>query len=370
MRYIYVLYSVGVLLSAMAVFSCAHEYANLGEPGADCVLIEADSTLILFHGRIDRRNPKEPVFDWAASGFSVRFTGASIGLVLRDSGENDFSIFIDGRLDHRLAGEAGERHVLLAANLPPGSHRLDFYKATESDQGITILKGLLLESGSELLPLEKPHFRIQVFGDSACSGYGAAAPVPDDEWHREHADACRTWAFFIARAFGAELTLTAASGRGVLRNYGEPGHRSKVAFPELAWRVLLDDDALLVPETEPAPDLVIVCLGHNDLSPGYTLSRDEFRRGYLDFLSEIRRRWPGVPILCGSFMRELLSDWLREIVEEKTAAGERSFYWYAFSRLGAREFGCDHHANAQAHERRAREILPLVIKATGRRPVR
>jgi hypothetical protein len=96
MRYICVL-TVGVLLSVMAVFSCTHQYARLCEPGAGYRLIGVDSPLILYHGRIDRRNPKESVFDWAASGFSVRFTGASIGLVLSDSGQNDFSVFVDGR---------------------------------------------------------------------------------------------------------------------------------------------------------------------------------------------------------------------------------------------------------------------------------
>jgi lysophospholipase L1-like esterase len=339
------------------------------ESGAGYRLTGADSPLIFYHGRIDRRNPEEPIFDWAASGFSVRFTGTSIGMILSDSGNNDFSVFIDGKLNHRMAAEAGEHRILLAGNLQPGEHQLDFFKSTESDQGITTIKGLLLEPGSDLLPLEKPDFRIQVFGDSVSSGYGTAAPHLDTGWHREHADACQTWPFFTARAFDAELTLTAASGRGILRNYGEPGPQSKVSFSSLAWRVLIDDSTFPVPETEPVPDLVIICLGHNDMSPGYTLSRDEFRRGYLDFLGGVRRHWPGVTILCGSVRQEPLSGWLREILDEKTTAGDKALYWYAFSRPGLGEFGCDYHPNARAQKRFAREILPLITRVTGWEPV-
>jgi hypothetical protein len=77
--------------------------------------------------------------------------------------------------------------------------------------------------------------------------------------------------------------------------------------------------------------------------------------------------WPAVPVLCGSFRKEPLSDWLREIVEEKNAGGENGYYWYAFSPLQPDEYGDDHHANAKAHLRRAQEILPVITRATGRK---
>lgn len=360
-----------LLLAALTgtVFSCVHNASVSGEPDDSFTPIASDAPAILYHGRIDHRDAQAPVFDWPASGFSVRFTGASIGAVLRDSGENDFSVFIDGAFFRRLTGETGEQRLLLADRLPPGAHTLEFYKSTEADQGTTTIKGLLLEPDAVLLPGAAPDFRIQVFGDSASSGYGAASGVPVEAWIREHADACRTWAFYAARALNADLTLTAASGRGLLRNYGERGPRSRVAFTELAWRVLLDDEEFLVRQNEPAPDVVIVCLGHNDMSPGYALNREQFREGYLAFLEEIHGRWPAVPVLCGSFRQERLSQWLEEIVDEKNAGGEKGFYWYEFTPLRPDEFGDDHHANARAHRRRAQEILPVIVRATGRKPM-
>lgn len=352
------------------VFSACAVDVGTDEPGDEYALVEVDSPLIFYHGRTDMRDPKAPKFDWAASGFSVRFTGASIGAIIDDSGENDFSVFVDGEMYRRISASAGEQRIYLARGLQRGEHRLDFYKSTESDQGVTALKGLLLAPDSDLLPPEASGFRIQVFGDSVSAGYGTAADAYVEGWHREHADACQAWPFFAARALDAELTLTAASGRGILRNYGEPGPLSKVPFTALAWRVLLDDGEWLAPDTDPAPDVVIVCLGHNDMSPGYTLGEDTFREGYMVFLEGIRSRWPDTPILCGSLEQEPLSGWLAKIVDEKREEGDAGLHWYAFSRSPWDECGDDYHPNARAQARFAEEILPMITEVTGREPVR
>lgn len=74
-------------------------------------------------------------------------------MIFTDSGENDFSVFVDGKLYQRISAKEGEQHVMLAERLQAGEHQLDLYKSTESDQGTTTLKGLLLEPRSELLPL-------------------------------------------------------------------------------------------------------------------------------------------------------------------------------------------------------------------------
>jgi lysophospholipase L1-like esterase len=352
----------GLLFSAALAASCACRTEPGNGSGPELRTVGAGSPLIRYHGRIDRRDPDAPAFDWPASGFTLRFTGTAVGMVIEDTGDNDFTVWIDGKKYPRITAVKGENRVVVAGKLKPGEHQLEFAKSTEAYQGITRIRGILLSPDGELLPVPEKKLRIQVFGDSISAGYGTAAPALDTGWHRAHADACLAWPYLVARTLDAELTVTAASGKGFVRNWGEPGPRSAENLPDTAWRVLYNDPEYLVDPNEPAPDLIIICLGHNDTSPGYELSEGEFGAAWLDFLARVHTRWPGVPVLAGALDWQPLPGRIDALVARQTAGGDTLLTGYSLRGPGTGEFGCDWHPNARGQKRLADSLLPEIKK--------
>lgn len=359
-------FKTGLLLTTTVLAACSPGHSTLPADDTRFVLVGADSPLIRYVGRTDRRDPAAPAFDWPASGLVFRFDGTVAGLVFEDSGDNDFSVFVDGKRTLRISARKGENRVVLADGLKPGIHTVEFIKSTEAYQGVTRIRGILLPPGVELLPVDARPLRIHVFGDSISAGYGTAATALDSGWHRNHADATRAWPFFLSRTTGAEITVTALSGRGIMRNWAEPGPRSEEPLPAAAWRILYSEpDRQVDTATEPAPDLVILCLGHNDMSPGYELTEEEFIASWNTFVDEIRGRWPGAPILCGSMVQQPLNGWLERYCRDKSSAGGAPVEFFVFSPIRADEFGCDSHPVEMAQKRFAADIAPAVSRLAG-----
>jgi hypothetical protein len=183
-------------------------------------VVQPDSEMLQYTGRIDFAKPAAPVISWPGSSIEGNFTGGSLAVKLDDQlGKNFFNVFIDGDLAHPVIVEAvkGGKTYPVAAGLAPGPHRFLITKRTEGEEGATAFLGLELADGGKLLaPPPRKQRRIEFFGDSITSGMGneAADGKPDDVLREKNN--FLSYASITARALDAEAHIISQSGIGVM----------------------------------------------------------------------------------------------------------------------------------------------------------
>jgi lysophospholipase L1-like esterase len=98
----------------------------------------------------------------------------------------------------------------------------------------------------------------------------------------------------MARALGAEVSTVAASGRGVVANYGGDSHDLVPAIYERT----LAGSPLPTWSFRDQPQVVVINLGTNDFGNGKGDPGPRFAAAYLSLVETIRSRYPRALILC------------------------------------------------------------------------
>lgn len=210
-------------------------------------------------------------------------------MVIVDSGTDQES-------RHKIKLEKQKSFYVLAENLPHGIHSLKVIKITEcqyATAGITQINcdGELLE-----LPPKKKKLMLEFIGDSITCGFGNISQNADEEFSTLFEDGSQSFAALTGDALDADYNLISLSGWAVYKSpYG---------------RTLLDiydkTDALNDPALaewnfkENQADIVVLELGTNDRAwtGSYPVKLGEFENAYVNFLYEIRGRYPGAYIVC------------------------------------------------------------------------
>lgn len=146
--------------------------------------IEPNDPNIEYFGRVDRSNPISVRFDWPGVQIRTRFMGTSCSVRLKD-GNNDYDVFIDGRLQKVLRTTSDTIYVL-ATNLENKAHSLLISKRTEAKFGMAVFEGFILDGGKSLVkPADFEKRRIEFIGDSFIAGFGSEGSSPDCKFSRE-----------------------------------------------------------------------------------------------------------------------------------------------------------------------------------------
>ena len=175
---------------------------------------------VRWFGRVDTTSmPAQPRFSWSGSGFVARFSGTSLAAELAVTGSAQiFKAVVDGTPQAAFTA-TGQGVRMLASGLAAGTHTVELYRQTEGPQGDTRLVGLTVGDGALMDPPAGADRLIEFIGDSITCGYGNLGALPDTDCFptESHWD---TYAAVAGRALGAEVSTIAASGRGIIRNYG------------------------------------------------------------------------------------------------------------------------------------------------------
>jgi lysophospholipase L1-like esterase len=330
------------------------------------MVAEADATGVRLIGRADWSDPAGPRFCWSGTTLVARFSGSSVGVRLRDSG-NFFEVSLDGAPLPVLAASADQQDYPLAAGLTGGPHELVLHRRTEAFVGETQFLGLILAAGGALLPPPPPAARrLEFVGDSITCGYGVEgadqyAPfTPATENHQ------LAFGALTARALGAEAITIAYSGKGLVRDFGgETG----TPMPVLYERVLLERDAPW-DFTRWTPDAVVINLGTNDFGAGDP--GPGFGDAYRRFLARVRSHHPRAQIVCtlGPVMsREQVArahGYLAPVLDAARAAGDERIAYLEFpvqdGRLG---YGCDWHPSRATNRAMADRLVDELRRLLG-----
>jgi lysophospholipase L1-like esterase len=226
-------------------------------------------------------------------------------------------------------------------------------------------------AGGELMaPPAGPGRLIEVIGDSITCGYGnlgTAADLNASECFttESHWD---TYAAVAARALGAELSTIAASGRGIVRNYGG----DTAGTMPMIYAQTLTNAATPLWNFQIEPQAVIINLGTNDISNGKGDPGMPFRDTYVTLLETIRGRYPNAHIFCiiapllnGGELTTIQGH-IRAAVQARNAAGDAKVS--GFEAIGAQtpdKFACQYHPNVAENQRMADLLVPELKSKLG-----
>jgi lysophospholipase L1-like esterase len=328
--------------------------------------IDPDDPNIEYIGRFDFSNPKSVRFDWPGVQIRTRFEGTSCSIKLKD-GNNDYNIFIDGRL-HKIIRTTSDTIYVLANKLSNKVHTLLITKRTEALFGIATLEGFILDGGKDLvktIELKKKR-RIEFVGDSYFTGFGSDDDSPDCVFSRETENSYLSFGPQLARKLDADYSIVAISGSGVTKNYGDSLRTSEFPLPHYYDRACFND-TLPWDFKQWQPDAVVVRLGRNDYWQKPHPKREMFRTAYLNFIKKIRSKYPNAHIftLCSPMRKDPHCDYINSIVNEvKYKNGDKKIHFIKvdvkFNQK--RDFGCEKHPNRFGHKKISDFLEPVIRK--------
>lgn len=308
-------------------------------------------------------------FDWCGVYVDIRFRGSYLAVKLSDTGRNYLNLWIDGQEQSKLVTKgANTRFVLFDDPEAEGEHLIRIQKATEGDLGRITLHSITT-NGSLLstTTLKRPH-HIEFYGDSYTCGYGTESDNPNDPFTAETENCYYTYAAMTADHFGADYSLIAHSGCGVVRNYGD---KEQVSNPTLtmssrAFRTY-DNDANSkwnFNKSTYRPDALVIALSTNDFSEPAPPTGEQFAGGYRTFIERMRAEWGNdkLPVLCVvhssaavAFVKEMIA------TIPNTAMVYIPGDIYDFKT----DYGASYHPNRYGQAKMAKPIIEQLALLTG-----
>ena len=333
--------------------------------GGDMRFYEARSDKIRFTGRAAENGDGSLSFDWSGCHFTFRFDGSRCAMRAADTGRNYYNVFVDGRLYGKATVEGASSCVPLAEGLAPGPHTVTVQKRTEAEQGRTTLYGI--EADGALLDLPPaPSRLIEFIGDSHTCGYGTEGKTASEPFTPETENCDLAWGCIVARCFDADYVLTAHSGQGVVRNWGDVKQTSDVTMRQRILRTFDMTDSPRWDFRGYKPDIVVIKLGTNDCSTGITPSEAAFGKAFRELYGALREHYGSVPIL---YVIPDGAEAFYPYMQSVMAGLEDSdlhciMHFTGITNLGD-DLGAGYHPNHRGHRKFAAAVIPYISTIMG-----
>ncbi len=303
-----------------------------GAIGEAAVWAKSDAPEIQYFGRWDSGNSGIRRTGRGAAYLRVDFTGTSLRVKLQEE-KNWWRYSIDGREYTKFRPRTDEKQ--LAENLAPGRHTLFLARCSEGEAGISGFGGLLLDDGAQLLPPARAsERRIEVIGDSISAGAMNDGPLGLSYYTIE--DGLTAFGPVLAQKLGAEWSIVAKSGEGVVHNYTESWEKreqGKALHTEDTYPQTFFTQAK--PQWNPAkfpPQCILLAIGTNDfVEQPKKPAAEAFIAGYERLLRLVRGMNPEavliamdpIPINLGTEPGQ----WIQQAVAHQQQAGDRKLYF-------------------------------------------
>ncbi|WP_439182574.1 SGNH/GDSL hydrolase family protein [Carboxylicivirga taeanensis] len=330
--------------------------------------INSTDNVFTFSGRVDHTEEGAVRFDWPGVSVNFQFTGETLELCIDGGARNYYNVFIDGDL-HKVIHAPADTIIPVEGIKGNGWHSCRIQKRTEGEMGMTVFKGVRLAADAQIRALNDSHRRkIEFIGNSISCGYGTEGKAPEEDFLPETENVDKSYAFISARAFNAECYVTAHSGLGVVRNYGdkEPVSTQLATLPQRYHQVFDMDTSLVWDFSQWQPDVVVINLGTNDYSTDVSPPKEVFINRYLEFIRQIRSYYGDVPVFCvnGPMRDEPAYSNVKEVVERaRNQYQDKNTYFIGIPNYllnTTSDLGSDYHPSYRGQLKMARHILPVI----------
>ena len=278
---------------------------------SQAALVSPSDPALRYIGRFDTTDTAGPRCTWSASSVTFIVSGGSASVKLKDNGKNLWQVVVNGEPTSVLKLEAGEHTYPLATDLPVGKHRIELVKRTEANLGATQILGFETSDGTQLLPSSARPRRIEVIGDSITCGYGNEAPNKEAKFTPETENAWLTYGAVAARTVNADYVSIAWSGKKLWPDNSIVDLYDRVA-PNASGSAKWDF-------SQWTPDVVVINLGTNDFNAKANPEEAGWVAAYLEFIGEIRARYPKAVIYCA--VGPMISNWPGDRKPRETILG-------------------------------------------------
>ncbi|MEO6188341.1 MAG: SGNH/GDSL hydrolase family protein [Ginsengibacter sp.] len=325
-------------------------------------LIPADNDNIVYIGRFDFSDMKNPKFMYSGCAIRTVFEGTSIEVILKDDGlKNMFNVILDDSLFVLKTDRKDGRYVL-ASGLKKGKHKLEIIRRTEWHGGNTTFSGFYIDKNKKLEKPEIEERKIEFIGDSYTCGYGIEGKSNEEHFRYETENNYLTFGAVTARMLNAEYATVCRSGIGMYQGYNAG---KGFAMPVYYDTVVSGSNAVWDYRLF-QPQVVVITLGGNDMEKDFDST--QFVNAYIKFLSKLRKNYPVAKIICiagpsGEDDKWALYQSVVKSIVKEVGSNEKQVYYFAFSPFEMH--GSDWHPNADEHRKMAEELVPAIEKITG-----
>ena len=270
--------------------------------------LSPNSAYVHYIGRVEQGAAGGIRFAWPGSGVNFRVTNASyvtVTMVPNQYVENNvMGVLVDGNATGSFT--LSDNKTTYSIVVPSGDHVITLAKRTEAGNGQVLLQNLATDGQFEQLAAASGRI-IEVVGENAATGYSSDAQAGNTTCAQPAnsvadpaaQNALNTFGALTARAFNADWSILAFSGRGLMQNYdGSQG----VNLSEMYLR-LNPMDAFSNLTTSNA-SVVVLNVGTNDIN--YWLQNKDgvqpdltgFQANYLALLKKVRAANPQAVIVA------------------------------------------------------------------------
>lgn len=321
-----------------------------------------------FHiiGRIDARDAAGPRLGWPGTEIRARFAGASLSLVLEDTGASHYDVSVDGGGATLLIVTGGAQPYEVAGGLAPGEHDVVLTRRTETITGVTQLLGFV----GTLVPSPLASGRrLELVGDSITCGFGVLGADETCPFSASTQSEPLAWGAIAAKQLAAQHMVTAVSGLGVVRNYGGD---TTDTMPERYDRALANDASSTWDHRAFEPDVIVVSLGTNDFAGGKGDPGPGFEVAYARFLAALRAKHPQArivaatsPMLSGD-NRTKLHAYVAGAIAARLAEGDAKISLVDIAEQSEADgYGCGYHPSVTTQKKMAAQLVAHVKAILG-----
>ncbi len=351
-RIICVLLCVGLLLSLLPAQAQEIEYP-----------ISEDTVRFLGRGewKQDARS-----LNWPLAGIEFQFSGTAAWVYVSEmTGTVYWNVSVDGSDTCFRFGISAPGWYTLAEGLSNEAHTVLFSRSSEFSDGSALVQKLKV-AGSAPVPTQPKARRMEFIGDSYTVGYANLQNMaPGAYKNAQNTDAWQSYAGIAARALHADANVIAWSGKGVEKNYFEPGYPFDMGgtMAKQFWSA----DPIPVGDrptskwefSDYMPQVVVSFLGTNDYNSVLPAGSapDEFYRAYYQFLCEVRAVYPSAVIIVCTKPSYCYLEQVQDIVAALGGA-ECGFEYLNFTAFGAS--AVDNHPNVSEHAAMGEQLVQKV----------
>ncbi len=316
--------------------------------------------------------------------FSVTGTKASVTMKADGSAKGDennrtrVAVYVDGvRVADEMLSKA-ETEISVFESETEETHTVRVIKLSESAMSTCGLSEITVKG--QVSPTKPKEKFIEFVGDSITCGYGVDDEDKDHHFSTKTEDVTKGYAYKTAANLNADYSMVSFSGYGIISGYTGTGEKSGEQLVPMYYEKLGFSYGTYLGSGSPQnvswdfakrqPDLVVINLGTNDNS--YVLGdaerTDEYVKGYVEFLKNVRKCNPEAKILCtlGIMGTDLCPAVETAVAEYSRETGDENVSSMRFNeQLPSDGLAADWHPTEATHTKAATKLTAEIKSVMG-----